>query len=106
MSFKKTAKKLVLRLWAVWLIMEMYCSIFWKVVCSPFALKKYALGEQDIRHELSCKIDRSVFSERDRAILKRRLLDGIRLEPLAEEFELSERTVRNICKKHEYLAIK
>ena len=28
-------------------------------------------------------------SERDKAILKRRLLDGVLLEPLAEEFGLS-----------------
>ena len=29
-------------------------------------------------------------SERDRAILKRRLLDGVCYEPLAEEFDLSD----------------
>ena len=35
-------------------------------------------------------------AERDRAILKRRLLDGICYEPLAEEFDLSVRQIKNI----------
>lgn len=34
--------------------------------------------------------------ERDRAILKRRLLDGVLFEPLAEEFDLSVRAVQAI----------
>lgn len=41
------------------------------------------------RSEVSDLIDEWIFSERDRAILKRRLLDGICYEPLAEEFDLS-----------------
>lgn len=40
-------------------------------------------------------------SERDRAILKRRLLDGICYEPLAEEFDLSVRQTKNIVYKSE-----
>lgn len=40
-------------------------------------------------------------SERDRAILKRRLLDGICYEPLAEEFDLSVRQVKNIVYRSE-----
>lgn len=40
-------------------------------------------------------------AERDRAILKRRLLDGICYEPLAEEFDLSVRQVKNIVYKSE-----
>lgn len=36
-------------------------------------------------------IDEWIFSERDRAIMKRCLLDGITYEHLAEEFELSVR---------------
>ena len=35
-------------------------------------------------------------SERDRQILKRRLLDGICFEPLAEEFNLSVRYTKKI----------
>ena len=34
-------------------------------------------------------IDRWIFDELDRHLLKRRYLDGIRLEPLAEEVHLS-----------------
>lgn len=44
-------------------------------------------------------IDEYIHSERDRNILKRRLIDGIYFEPLAEEFNLSVRQVKNIvCK--------
>lgn len=35
-------------------------------------------------------------SERDKAILKRRLLDGVLLEPLAEEFGLSVQHIKTI----------
>lgn len=41
------------------------------------------------RSEWAHLIDEWIFSERDRAILKRRLLDGIGFEPLAEEFRMS-----------------
>lgn len=40
-------------------------------------------------------------AERDRRILKRRLLDGICFEPLAEEFGLSVRQTKNIVYKCE-----
>lgn len=45
-------------------------------------------------------------AERNRAILKRRLIDGICYEPLAEEFELSTRQVKAIVYKHEYTIFK
>lgn len=48
------------------------------------------------RSEVEHLIDEWIFSKRDRAILKRRLLDGICYEPLAEEFDLSVRQVKNI----------
>lgn len=51
------------------------------------------------RSEIAILIDEWIFSERDRAMLKRRLLDGICFEPLAEEFDMSPRQVRNIVKK-------
>lgn len=35
-------------------------------------------------------------AERDKAILKRRLLDGVLLEPLAEEFDLSVQQTKTI----------
>lgn len=47
-------------------------------------------------------IDDWILSERDRAIMKRRLLDGICFEPLAEEFELSVSHTKKIvssCQK-------
>ena len=46
--------------------------------------------------EISAAIDEYIHNERDRAILKRRLIDGVCFEPLAEEFDLSVRHVQNI----------
>ena len=44
-------------------------------------------------------IDQWIFKERDRSILKRRLLDGICFEPLAEEFDLSVQQTKSIVYK-------
>lgn len=41
-------------------------------------------------------------AERNRAILKRRLIDGISYEKLAEEFDLSTKQIQNVIKKYEY----
>lgn len=46
-------------------------------------------------------IDEWVKGERNRAILKRRLIDLICYEPLAEEFDLSVRQVKSIVYKGE-----
>ena len=46
-------------------------------------------------------IDEWIFSERDRAILKRRLLDGICVEPLAEEFDMSVRQINYILAREQ-----
>lgn len=51
------------------------------------------------RPEIETLIDLWIFSERDRAVLKRRLLDGIVFEKLGEEFELSTQSVKNIVYK-------
>lgn len=51
------------------------------------------------RSEVSALIDEWIFNERDRKILKRRLLDGICYEPLAEEFDLSVRQIKAIVYK-------
>lgn len=51
------------------------------------------------RYQWEALIDKWIFNERDRAILKRRLLDGICFEPLAEEFNLSVRQVQKIVYK-------
>lgn len=53
------------------------------------------------RSEIEYLIDEWIFNERDRAVLKRRLLDGIKYEALAEEFDLSVRQVKNIVYKSE-----
>lgn len=53
------------------------------------------------RSQVEYLIEEWIFSERDRKILKRRLLDGICYEPLAEEFGLSVRQVKNIVYKGE-----
>ena len=42
-----------------------------------------------------------IHSERDRLVLLRRFVDGIRIEKLAEEFELSPRQIKNILYKNE-----
>ena len=55
------------------------------------------MDEYDLsRSEWANLIDEWVFSERDRAILKRRLLDGVCYEPLAEEFDLSVQQTKTI----------
>jgi len=56
--------------------------------------------------QISHLIDEWIKSERDRNILKRRLIDGICFEPLAEEFELSVRQIKNIVYKSEAILIK
>lgn len=53
------------------------------------------LKNSDVEHF----IDEYIHSERDRAILKRRLIDGICFEPLAEEFDMSVRQIKNIVYK-------
>ncbi|QHJ73763.1 hypothetical protein [Butyrivibrio virus Ceridwen] len=51
-------------------------------------------------------IDEWIFSQRDRYILKRYLLDGICFEPLSEEVELSVRQTKNIVYKTENILYK
>lgn len=51
------------------------------------------------RSEAEHIIDEWIRKERDRAIVKRRLLDGICYEPLAEEFNLSVQRVKSIVYK-------
>lgn len=49
--------------------------------------------------EIEGLIDEWILNERDRKILKRRLLDGIIYDRLAEEFDLSVRQVKKIVQK-------
>ena len=51
--------------------------------------------------EISHVIDEYIHHERNRNIAKRRLIDGICFEPLAEEFDLSVRQVKKIVQKSE-----
>ena len=51
------------------------------------------------RSELVAAIDEWILNEKHRAILKRRLLDGICFEPLAEEFDMSVRQIKRIVYK-------
>ena len=53
------------------------------------------------RSQIEYLIDEWVLNERDRKILKRRFLDGICFEPLAEEFDMSVRQIKNIVYKAE-----
>lgn len=55
-------------------------------------IDEYSLSRSDWKN----LIDQWIFSERDRSILKRRLLDGICFEPLAEEFKLSSQQIKTI----------
>ena len=53
------------------------------------------------RTQISALIDEWIFNERDRNILKRRLLDGVCFETLAEEFFISVQHVKSIVYKAE-----
>ena len=55
------------------------------------------ISNSDIAHA----IDEWIHSERDRKILKRRLIDGICYEPLADEFNMSVRQMKEIVYKAE-----
>ena len=62
------------------------------------------MKDQDIinaksRNEWEILIDNWVHNEVDRKMLKRRLLDGICFEPLAEEFDLSVNHCQSRIKK-------
>lgn len=51
------------------------------------------------RSEWERLIDEWIFNERDRKILKRRLLDGITHEKIAEEIDMSVIQVKRIVRK-------
>lgn len=68
--------------------------------------KKRMKRPEDItREQLEATIDNVIIlhthAERNRAILKRRLIDGLTHEQLAEEFDLSVQAVRKILYKYE-----
>lgn len=53
------------------------------------------------RSEIEKAIDEWILNERDREILKRRLVDGITYEALSYEFDLSVRHTKTIIYKAE-----
>ena len=53
--------------------------------------------------QISYLIDEYIHSERDRKILKRRLIDGLTYEELSEEFNLSVRHIKTIVYKQEQI---
>lgn len=57
--------------------------------------KEYANGQ------ISALIDEHIHSERNRAILKRRLIDGVCYDALASEFRLSVPQIKRIIYKEQ-----
>lgn len=56
----------------------------------------------DIKNsDIENAINEYIHNERDRHILKRRLIDGICYEPLADEMDMSVRQIKNIVSKCE-----
>ena len=53
------------------------------------------------RHEIEEAIDSWVLNEKHRAIMKRRLIDGVIFEKLAEEFDMSVRHIKRIVYKEQ-----
>jgi DNA-directed RNA polymerase specialized sigma subunit len=51
------------------------------------------------RTEIETAINEWILNEKHRAILKRRLIDGICFEPLAEEFDMSTVQIKRIVYK-------
>lgn len=49
--------------------------------------------------QIALLIDEHIHSDRDRALLKRRLIDGVVFETLAEEFGMSDRHVKRLVYK-------
>ena len=47
--------------------------------------------------EIERRITEHIHDQTHRSILRRRLLDGVKYEPLAEEFGLSVRGTKDIC---------
>lgn len=62
------------------------------------------------REQLEAVIDNTIIlqthAERNRKILKRRLIDGLTHEELAEEFDLSVQQIRKVIYKYEQVIFK
>lgn len=64
-------------------------------------IKKAQITMEYSNSQIAMLIDEYIHSERDRKILKRRFIDGICYEPLADEFDMSVRQVKNIVYRQE-----
>lgn len=103
---KSRCKRFKLKIYAVWLIAGMYYTICRNIFTAPETIRRYVSAElPSLRKEIEARIDGYVLNERDRKMLKRRVLDGIKFEALAEEFELSEKQTRNICGRYKNLIV-
>ena len=61
---------------------------------------KHDLDKYDLsKNEVLALIDAYIFNERNRQIVRRRLLDGVLYEDLAEEYSLSVNQIKTICYK-------
>ena len=63
-------------------------------------------GYELSRTQINNIIDEWILNERNRKLLKRRFVDGICYEPLAEEFELSVRQVKSIVHNAEEIILR
>lgn len=66
--------------------------------------REWQRGDTGVRYtnsQIRYLIDEIIHSDRDRAILKRRLIDGVCYEKLAEEFDVSVRQCKNIVYRAE-----
>ena len=68
-------------------------------------MKKHSIESDITREEIEMVIDKYIVlhlnAERNRKILKRRLIDGKTHEQLAEEFDLSVQAIQKILYKYE-----
>jgi DNA-directed RNA polymerase sigma subunit (sigma70/sigma32) len=62
---------------------------------------KKGYSKDDIEHTIDKYVNMHLNAERNRAILKRRLIDGLTHEQLAEEFDLSTQSIQKILYKYE-----
>lgn len=71
-------------------------------MASQKAQRKRSVDYDDVSNsQIEQAIDEWIHSERDRKILKRRLIDGICFEPLAAEFDMSVRHMKTIVSRAE-----
>lgn len=68
---------------------------------SPKGLEESVDLDNVSNSQIAHLIDEWIHSERDRKILKRRLIDGVCYEPLADEMDMSVRQIKNIVSKAE-----